>query len=161
MVQSTAWKKTSSVSLDGQTPKGPGIVPVVWDLKMCPFEPYTNVCAVVVGSDVHIMRLNLETGLKRLSSCNLQPQQPGQGNETEKIYCSEWILLSDGSLCLVVGGHSGIIYVLNAAKDLDLERVIQGHGNSIVRNLLLSLYFTHICCLSATRRVSYRLQAAV
>lgn len=135
MVQSTAWKKTHQVNVDGKTAKGAGIVPIVWDLQMCPFEPYKNVCAIVVSSDVHIMRLDLETGFQRLSSCSLQPQQPGDHNEAEKIYCCEWMLLSDGSLCLVVGGHSGIIYVLNAVEDLELERVLQGHGSSIVRSL--------------------------
>lgn len=154
MVQSTGWKKVKSVSLDSRTPKGPGIVPIVWDLKLCPFEPYTNVLAVVVSSDVHIMRAGLETGLKRLSSCNLQPQQPGEGNESENIYCCEWILLSDGCLCLVVGGHSGIIYLLNAAEDLELERVIQGHGSSIVR--IRSTDSMLVCLLLPMRVAGHR-----
>lgn len=143
MVQSTAWKKVHSVHLENKTTKGPGIVPIVWDLKLCPFEPHTNVCAVVVGSDVHLMRVGLETGFERLNSCHLQPQQPGDDGEAEKLYCCEWMMLPDGScpsseqLCLVVGGHSGIIYVLTA-EDLELERVIQGHGNSIVCNCFSS-----------------------
>lgn len=135
MVQSTAWQKVQSVKLDNRTPQGAGTIPIVWDLKICPFEPYTDIVAIVVSSDVHVMRVCSQTGFKQLSSCTIQPQQPGDGNESERIYCCEWMLLSDASLYLVTGGHSGIIYLLDAADDLQLVRVLQGHGNSIVRSV--------------------------
>jgi hypothetical protein len=131
MVQSTGWRKTQSVSLDSRTTKTLTTTPIVWDLQMCPFKPYTDVVAVVVSSHVYIMKVGLDTGFQQLSRCNLSPQQPGESNETEIIYCCQWMRLSNGSLCLVAGGHSGIIYVLTA--DLELERVLQGHGSSIVR----------------------------
>jgi hypothetical protein len=141
MVQGTTWKKTDSLSLNRALSEGSGNQPnlsVVWDIKLCKFEPYTDVFAVVVNSDVYVIRADLDKGFERLSCCSIQPHLPGNGNTAEMIYCCEWMLLSSGVLCLLVGGHSGLIYLLNAANDLEVDRLLQGHGNSIVRTLFLS-----------------------
>jgi hypothetical protein len=148
MVQGTAWKKTDSLNLNS-TPKGSGNQArpsIVWDVKLCPFEPYTDIFAVVASSDVYVMRAGLETGFKTLSCCSIQPQLPGNGITAEIIYCCEWMLLSNGALCLVAGGHSGIIYLLNAANDLEVDRLLQGHGNSIVRILCA---YSSLCIILA------------
>jgi WD40 repeat protein len=123
-----AWKKTGVIWLDGKT--------FVWDIKCCPFPPYTDVFAAVAGCEVHILRIDLETSeFHRLASCTIKSeQQTAEQDQYEILYTCEWMRLSNGAFYILAGGEHGNIWILNS-ETLTCERVLQGHGKSIVRVL--------------------------
>lgn len=113
----------------------------IYSIKLCPFESIGDVCATVGGSEVNLMRVRQDAGsMQTLGRCLMRAKGP-DGRQDESLYACEWILLSDGNLFVLAAGLTGTIYIVQAS-DCKCTRVLQGHGNAVVRLL-------HACIPSA------------
>lgn len=129
----------------------------IYSIKLCPFESAGEVCAVVGGSEISLVQMRHEGSgsMKTLGRCVMRAKGP-DGRQDESLYACEWILLSDESLYVMVAGLTGTIYLVQA-EDCKCKRVLQGHGNAVVRpNLSMScelrcpagVFNTSRCCIS-------------
>lgn len=74
--------------------------------------------------------------MQTIGRCVMRAKGP-DGRQDEILYACEWILLSNETLYVMVAGLTGTIYMVQVS-DCKVKRVLQGHGNAVVR-LLSSL----------------------
>lgn len=104
----------------------------IYCIKLCPFESVGDVCATVGGSEVNLVRVSQDAGsMENLGRCLVRAKGP-DGRQNENLYTCEWILLSDEKLYILAAGLTGTIYLVQA-RDCKCTRVLQGHGNPVVR----------------------------